>query len=218
MFNIIRNIFRSTLVVCLLVVFSQKVKADAEETWHQKFVYLETVAGYNVNNGDIPIGLALTYQQFRVGPYVSVMYGFRNRLDYIDGEGREYFPTRYGWYASGGVSFRVVGDWSPVDAQMYIGPAWRVVTTARDYKKWDKLSEDQKNDFRPQYIGRWGGELGVRLGGGKAGGKFAVWSGSIGVKIFYIGANRFEFVPQAGLSIALGGPLGIAGGMSLFWL
>ncbi len=218
MYSKIRNFFRATLIVCLLVVFNAKAHADAEETWHQKFVYLEAVAGYNISNGDIPIGLALTYQQYRVGPYVSVMYGFRNRVEYTDKYGNEYFPTRYGWYASGGVSFRVVGDWSPVDAQMYIGPAWRVVTTAPDLKKWEKLSEQQQDEFHPQFIGRWGGELGVRLGGGKAGGKFAVWSGSIGVKIFYIGENHFEFMPQAGLSIAIGGPLGIAGGMSLFWL
>lgn len=210
----INNFFRATIVACLLIVFNVSAFADAEETWHQKWVYLEAISGYNIQNGDIPIGLSLTYQQFRVGPFISVMYGFRNKIPYSD----EYYPTRYGWYASAGVSFRVCSDWSPVDVHAYIGPSWRTVTTARDLIRWDKLTEDQKNEFRPQFIGRWGGELGVRLGGGKAGKRFAVWSGSLGVKIYYIGERKFEFVPQAGVSITIGAALGAAGALSLFWL
>ena len=219
--NKIYSPLRLFLSACLLVVFNVSVFADAEETWHLKSYYLEAISGYNFHNGDIPVGLTFTYQQYRVGPYVSAMYGFRSNMEYIPlgEEGpSKYNPTRYAWYASAGFSFRVVGDWSSVDAQVYVGPAWRVVTTARDLKNWDKLSEEQKNAANPQFIGRWGGELGLRFGGGRAGGKFAVWSGSVGLKIFYIGEQHFELMPQVGLSIPIGGPIGAAGAMALFWL
>lgn len=214
--TILNNFLRLSVLPCMLVVFNVSVLADAEETWHQKSYYLEAISGYNIQNGDIPIGMTFTFQKYRVGPYVSAMYGFRNKMPYSDETGN-YNPTRYGWYASAGFSFRVVGDWSVVDAQVYIGPAWRVVTTARDNERWEHWSEEQQNNFNPQLIGRWGGELGVRFGGGRVGGKFATWSGSVGVKMFYIGSNKFEIMPQVGLSIPIGGPLAAAGACALLF-
>ena len=199
------------LTTSLMLMFVNA--ANAEETWHHKWIYLETIGGYNVHNGDVPIGLQFTYQQFRFGPYASVMYGFRNKEAYND----NYNPTRYGWYTSGGVSIRLVNEWSKVDSQLYLGAAWRVATTARDLKAWDHLSYEQKQAVNPKFIGYWGGELGVRFGGGRAGGKFAMWSGSVGVKMF-AGDNGFELVPQAGLSVVLGGVVGIGGACTLLWL
>lgn len=205
---------RAAVVAAFLAVCSVPSFADIDETWHQKYYYLEAVAGYNVSTGDIPMGLMFTYQQYRVGPYASVMYGFRNTIPYSDA----YNPTKYGWYASLGASIRVVGDWSPIDAQVYVGPSWRVVTTARDLTNWKKLTDEQQKEVNPQLIGRWGFEFGARIGGGRAGGRFAVWSGSVGVKMFYIGEHHFEFVPQVGLSAAIGVPAAAVGSMCLFWL
>ena len=203
------GIFKRYFVFMLCVVANMNLFAKEWRTEdmleRQKWFFLETVAGYNFNNYDIPIGLNFTIQRHRFGGYGEIMYGFHNP------------ETRYGFYGSLGLSIRMASEWSRCDSHFYIGPAWRVVRTWRDDEMFEFYSPEQRRERLTPLEDKWGGQFGFRVAGGRAGKHFGVWSGSIGLKIFAKN-GQLEFVPQAGLCITIGGALAAGAAVSLFWL